>query len=98
MGCSLLTKVLSKRKKAPIQFKVTKDSVLVDRTTVWGNPFRYGTREENISDFVNYANQRLKKEHDWLKPLIGKDLVCWCAPDSCHADEILKLIDKIYGQ
>ena len=33
----------------------------------------------------------LKKLPDWLEPLRGKDLVCWCAPEACHADVLLKL-------
>jgi hypothetical protein len=26
-----------------------------------------------------------------LPELRGKDLICWCAPDSCHADVLLEL-------
>jgi hypothetical protein len=26
-----------------------------------------------------------------LPELRGKDLVCWCAPDACHADVLLEL-------
>lgn len=29
---------------------------------------------------------------DWIKPLRGKDLACWCSlSDACHADLLLKL-------
>ena len=29
---------------------------------------------------------------DWLAPLRGKNLACWCPPDEpCHADLLLKL-------
>lgn len=29
---------------------------------------------------------------DWLEPLRGKDLVCWCRLDApCHADVLLRL-------
>ena len=26
-----------------------------------------------------------------LPELRGKDLACWCAPDACHGDVLLKL-------
>lgn len=26
--------------------------------------------------------------------LKGKDLVCWCSPEACHADVLLKLANK----
>lgn len=29
---------------------------------------------------------------DWLAPLVGRDLVCWCPLDQpCHADVLLKI-------
>lgn len=32
---------------------------------------------------------------DWLKPLVGKDLACWCPLDQpCHADVLLKLANQ----
>jgi len=41
--------------------------------------------------FKTYAQARLKAEPNWLSPLRGKDLVCWCAPLPCHADVLLEL-------
>lgn len=33
---------------------------------------------------------------DWLEPLRGKDLVCWCRLDQpCHADVLLKLASGV---
>jgi hypothetical protein len=29
---------------------------------------------------------------DDFRSLVGKDLVCWCAPEACHADVLLKYI------
>ena len=33
----------------------------------------------------------LKREPDWLDSLRGKDLLCWCFPEACHGDVLLKL-------
>lgn len=64
--------------------------VYVGRPTKWGNPFeigRDGTRDEVVD-----------KYRAWLptsgldpRELKGKDLVCWCAPQRCHADVLLEL-------
>ena len=75
------------------------DAVYVGRGrgSRWGNPFREGvdgTREEAITKFETYAIKRLEREPNWLDPLKGKDLICWCAPKSCHADVLLRLANK----
>ena len=31
---------------------------------------------------------------DEIKALRGKDLVCWCAPQRCHADVLLKYANE----
>ena len=70
------------------------DAVYVGRPSDWGNPFRAGrdgTREEVIAKFESYALAMLKRKPDWLDPLRGKDLVCWCAPLPCHADVLLRM-------
>ena len=74
------------------------DAVYVGRPSQWGNPFkvgRDGTREEVIEAFEAYADAMLKKKHDWLDPLRGKDLVCWCFPEACHADVLLRLANAV---
>ena len=70
------------------------DAVYVGRGSNWGNPFRVGrngTRAEVIEAFEAYADAILKKKPDWLEHLRGKDLVCWCFPEACHADVLLRL-------
>ena len=79
---------------------IPKDAIYVGRPTKWGNPFVIdldGTREEVIdkyrnwlatkalTDFAVYGNVTIKTE------LRGKDLVCWCAPEACHADVLLEI-------
>lgn len=71
------------------------DLVYVGRPTKWGNPFvvgKDGTREEVIAKYRAW----LRNHPDLtllliVKELRGKDLACWCAPEACHADVLLKL-------
>lgn len=63
-------------------------AVYVGRGSPWGNPWRvgeHGTREEVISRFERETLPTLD-----LRPLEGRDLVCFCAPKACHADALLK--------
>lgn len=42
--------------------------------------------------FEAYCQTRLRITPDWLDPLRGKSLACWCAEDvPCHADILLRL-------
>jgi hypothetical protein len=58
----------------------------------WGNPYkigRDGTREEVIDKFERhlYDSGLINQIHE----LRGRDLVCWCAPEPCHGDVLLRL-------
>jgi hypothetical protein len=75
------------------------DRVYVGRNLVdgvrgkWGNPFYVGidgTREEVVARYRAWvtANPALMAA---LGELRGKDLVCHCAPEPCHADVLLEL-------
>ncbi len=62
----------------------------------WGNPFKNGSREENIANFEKYllANTELMQA---LPELLNKRLGCFCAPRACHGD-ILKKYAEITGE
>ena len=70
----------------------TDDQVYVGRPSKWGNPFvigKDGDRKEVIEKYRHYIqNSPLMADLDELR---GKDLVCWCAPEPCHADILLEL-------
>lgn len=73
------------------------NTVKVDRSTRWGNPFRVGDRvhfgpsfsgrDELVRDASHAC--RLFRRHlfnlrsatELIAPLRGKNLACWCAPD-----------------
>jgi hypothetical protein len=64
---------------------------------VWGNPFIIGAdgdRSRVIAKFREYAKWRLSREPNWLEPLRGKDLACYCSPNPCHGDVILQLLQE----
>jgi hypothetical protein len=77
-------------------FVLPDDVVRVDRRTAWGNPFRVGkdgTRAEVIHEYTLWLALRVADEPDYLEPLRGKRLACWCAPLPCHADVIASFLD-----
>ena len=66
----------------------------ITRGTDWGNPFvigEDGDRETVISKYSKYLEMKDGLIHR-LKSgeLSGKLLVCWCCPDGCHGDILMK--------
>jgi hypothetical protein len=64
----------------------------------WANPFgvgRYG-RDEALRRYEVYvrANPILMAR---LHVLMGQNLVCWCAPEPCHGDILLRLLAEHTG-
>ena len=74
----------------------------VGRPSKFGNPFtigRDGSREEVIQKFEAWlfvadenSSPPMLITIDDLHSLRGKDLVCWCAPEACHAQILMKYI------
>ncbi len=66
--------------------------------SIWANPFKVGehTREEAIRLYETYIRNKIRTEYgvEKLLELRGKHLGCWCAPEPCHADVLLRLIDE----
>tara|TARA_R110001632_G_scaffold106649_1_gene216181 strand:+ start:81 stop:893 length:813 start_codon:yes stop_codon:yes gene_type:complete len=66
----------------------------ITRGTDWGNPFvigEDGDRETVIAKYGKYLEMKDGLLHR-LKSgeLSGKLLVCWCCPDGCHGDTLMK--------
>lgn len=70
------------------------EAVYVGRPSKWGNPYR-PTRDDDESrshaihlyEIWLHSSGRIRQLHE----LVGKDLVCYCAPLACHADVLLRL-------
>ncbi len=71
-------------------------AIYVGRGSKWGNPFRIGEagdRTRVISKYEVWLRQQpdLMAQLDELR---GRDLVCFCAPASCHGDLLLRLANE----
>lgn len=90
-----MPKVLNKRGMA----KLPEGAVYVGRPSKWGNPFvigRDGSRRVVMRKYAQWVSARMKDYKDdfgkeMVRELKGKDLICWCAPEACHADILLHL-------
>jgi hypothetical protein len=88
-----MCKVLSAKRAGK---RVAPDRVYVGRPSKWGNPFvigRDGSRDEVIAKYRAWI-VRQPALMAALHELRGKDLVCWCAPERCHADVLVELANR----
>lgn len=74
---------------------IPQGAVYIGRPSKWGNPFvmsEYGSREAVVRAYRQYLwnNKTLMAQ---LHELRGKDLVCYCAPRSCHGDVLLAAVE-----
>lgn len=59
----------------------------------WHNPFKVGidgSLEEILQKYENYV--RATTLYDQLEELSGLRLGCWCHPNPCHADVLVRLL------
>jgi hypothetical protein len=94
---------LSRRKG----WKMPANTVKVDRSTRWGNPYRVKgcSAETSVRAFESELTWYLSGKdcipsktveiREALKTLRGKNLACWCPlGQPCHADVLLELANK----
>jgi len=78
--------------------------VLIDRRTVWGNPFPMKNKSLEERDRVcDKYDERIQWSWKYIEPLnklrelnikYGKlRLFCWCAPLRCHGESIKRMIE-----
>ncbi|HEX7021427.1 MAG TPA: DUF4326 domain-containing protein [Trueperaceae bacterium] len=76
-------------------WRTPEGAIYVGRPSRWGNPFPLAgpfPRARAVLAFRKLAARRLKQDPNWLEPLRGKDLCCWCdLSEPCHADVLLEL-------
>ncbi|MDD2878367.1 MAG: DUF4326 domain-containing protein [Acidiphilium sp.] len=69
------------------------DAVYIGRGSKWGNPFILG-RNDSRDEIAAKHEHWLSRQNHLLRSideLKGRDLVCFCAPLTCHGDLLLKL-------
>jgi hypothetical protein len=72
-------------------------AVYCGRPSKWGNPFKTGI-DGNRTEVIEKHRVWFLSHPTLLKEakleLKGKDLICWCAPKSCHCDIILEVANN----
>jgi hypothetical protein len=69
--------------------------------SLWANPYRLKdyNNDRNMCSLMyeSYIRNRIVNEnlHSELLMLDGKRLGCWCHPDSCHGDVLIRLIAEL---
>jgi hypothetical protein len=69
--------------------------IYIGRPGKWGNPFPIGldTRETVLAKFEAFLLSR-PDLLEQLSELEGKTLGCWCKPEACHGDILVKYIGR----
>ena len=79
------------------------EAVYVGRPTIWGNPFPIDPLDdEDMARVIAIRKFKLwaydDKQRNWRKrvraDLKDKDLVCWCSPEACHAEVLMKIANE----
>jgi hypothetical protein len=57
-------------------------------------------RRRVIRLFLAHIQDKMEHESDKynLGELVGKQLFCWCAPDWCHCDALVFLMETVFGE
>ena len=82
------------------RYKMTPDEhgVYCGRGSLWGNPFpmsKQATRTTVLAQFRDYVDTQPPALIAHAKQVLkGKNLVCFCAPLPCHADEWLTIANE----
>lgn len=72
------------------------NAVYIGRGSPFGNPFvigKDGSREEAIEKFREYFMNNPDLQQLAKRKLVGKSLICFCAPKTCHGDVLLSFVN-----
>lgn len=86
-----------------VHCKREKYDVYIGRPSKWGNPFshkdgtkaqyRVATRAEAVAQYEQWIRTQPELIAS-LGELEGKTLGCWCKPQACHGDVLVKLVKE----
>jgi len=87
--------------------RVPPGAIYVARPSKFGNPFSHRASKIPGIILVPSRDDAIRRFQEWVmapeqaelreaarKELRGKDLVCWCAPQFCHADIWLEIANE----
>ena len=83
-----------------INAKHNKYDVYIGRPSKWGNSFEIGVngcRSDVIRLYQEYLFSN-KELMDDLQELKWTTLGCWCKPENCHGDVLVKLVNELEEQ
>ncbi len=69
-----------------------------EKDSIWCNPYKInkdGNRDDVLNKYEIYIRNKLEKDESLqneLKKLKNKNLGCWCAPEPCHGNILVKLL------
>jgi len=81
-----------------VNIKNERCDIKIDRTTIFGNPYRIGPdgdRKQVIEKYRSHFYNKLKNSNfrDKVLQLKGKRLGCWCFPLECHGNVIVEFLE-----
>lgn len=91
-----LTEIMVVNSTNVVNLKTSKYDVFIGRPSKWGNPFKIG-KDGTRSEVIKKYEQWIRTQPNLLKDLIelkGKTLGCYCKPEACHGDILIKLIKE----
>lgn len=77
--------------------RTSTDGVYIGRPSKFGNPFvigQHGSRDEVIARYEAWLRTQPALIAAAKRELRGKSLVCWCAPQACHGDVLLRIANE----
>jgi len=85
------------QRKRTLFWRMPPNTVYVGRPSKWGNPYKvseFNDPDECLRLYRDWLQRNLNGKPDFLDPLKGKDLACWCRLDKpCHADILLEFLE-----
>ena len=69
------------------------------RPSCWANPFKIQatvSRDDVLAKYETYIRERVRsapEQYD-IETLRGKRLGCWCHPEPCHGDVLVRLLEE----
>lgn len=78
--------------------RIPADAKYVGRPSPFGNPFVIGKDGDRTTVIAKYREWLLQQPELVAKvkaELRGKALVCWCAPQACHADVLVEVANAV---
>lgn len=70
------------------------EAVYIGRPSIFGNPFpvqESGGRDACLGAYVEHLKENPEIVDKARRELQNRDLICWCAPQACHGDILLRI-------